>query len=60
MEVRKVYQIFPDPSAAHDGYVRIIDESGEDDLYPSEYFVPVRPTAAVGKVLLVGASILFG
>src|ERR1039458_304030 len=55
LEVRKVYQVFPDPSAAHDGYVRIIDESGEDYLYPSEYFVPVRLPAAVRKALLISA-----
>ena len=43
LELRKVYQVFPDSSAAHDGHARIIDESGEDYLYPAEYFVPVRP-----------------
>jgi hypothetical protein len=35
--------------------VRIIDESGEDYLYPSEYFVPVRLPAAVSKALLISA-----
>ena len=55
LEVRKVYQVFPDPSAARDGYVRVIDESGEDYLYPSEYFVPVRLPAAVSKALLISA-----
>src|ERR1022692_1463211 len=48
-------RFFQDPSAAHDGYVRIIDESGEDYLYPSEYFVPVRLPAAVSKTLLISA-----
>ena len=42
LEVRKVYQVHPDSSSAHDGYLRVIDESGEDYLYPSEYLVPVR------------------
>jgi hypothetical protein len=55
LEVRKVYQVFPDPSAAQDGYLRIIDESGEDYLYPAEYFVPVRLPAAVSKALRIGA-----
>jgi len=32
LEVRKVYRILPDRAAAKDGYVRIIDESGEDYL----------------------------
>jgi hypothetical protein len=49
--LRKVYQVITDPAAAADGYVRIIDESGEDYLYPGDYFVPIElPTAAV-KVL---------
>ena len=55
LEGRKVYQVFPDPSAAHDRYVRIIDESGEDYLYPSEYLVPVWLPAAVSKALLISA-----
>lgn len=55
LEVRKIYQVFPDASAARDGYVRILDESGDDYLYPSEYFVPVRLPAAVSRALLVSA-----
>jgi len=53
LEVRKVYQLLLDPAAAHDGYVRIVDESGEDYLYPSEYFVPVRLPASVSKALRI-------
>ena len=41
LEPRKVYVSLPDPAAAQRGYVRVIDESGEDYLYPSEWFVPV-------------------
>jgi len=52
LEVRKVYQILPDKEAARDGYVRIVDESGEDYLYPGSYFVPVRlPQRAQHAVL---------
>jgi hypothetical protein len=48
LEQRKVYQVLPDRGANRDGYVRVVDESGEDYLYPAEYFVPVRlPAAAV-------------
>lgn len=39
--VNKVYAILPDPGAAHDDLVRIVDESGEDYLYPNRYFVLV-------------------
>ncbi len=42
LELRKVYRILPDQRAARDGYIRVIDESGEDYLYPESYFVAVR------------------
>ncbi|MGO4880236.1 MAG: hypothetical protein ACLP59_05375 [Bryobacteraceae bacterium] len=47
LEIRKFYQVLPDRSAGRDGYVRIIDESGEDYLYPADYFVAVRLPAEV-------------
>lgn len=47
LEVRKVYRALPDPVAASRGFVRVVDESGEDYLYPSECFVAVElPQAA--------------
>ena len=42
LEVRKVYQLLSDARAGIEGYVRVIDESGEDYLYPADYFVPVE------------------
>jgi hypothetical protein len=39
--VGKVYQILPDPSAAAVGCLRVVDESGEDYLYPTGRFVLV-------------------
>jgi hypothetical protein len=39
LEVRKVYRVLHDKDAAAAGYVRVIDESGEDYLYPADYFV---------------------
>ena len=41
LEVGKVYQVLADEAAARDGYVRVIDESGEDYLYPGAFFVPI-------------------
>jgi hypothetical protein len=41
LEIRKIYQILPDERAAKDDYVRVIDESGEDYLYPADFFVPL-------------------
>ena len=52
LEVRRIYQILPDKQAARDGYVRVVDESGEDYLYPEAYFVPIRlPQRAQHAVL---------
>jgi hypothetical protein len=42
LELRKVYRVLYDKAAAATGYVRVIDESGEDYLYPAEYFVSVK------------------
>lgn len=42
LEKRKVYRLISDEKAEKDGYLRVIDESGEDYLYPASYFVRVR------------------
>ena len=39
LERSKVYAVLPDASARRDGYLRVVDESGEDYLYPEAYFV---------------------
>lgn len=39
LEKRKIYQILPDDDAESEGYLRVVDESGEDYLYPQSYFV---------------------
>ena len=49
LEVRKVYQLLPDRDASREGYVRVIDESGEDYVYPSDLFVAVKLPAAVAR-----------
>jgi hypothetical protein len=36
---RMIYQVLPDESAAKSKYVRVIDNEGEDYLYPAEYFM---------------------
>ena len=41
LDLRKVYEVLEDPIAAKRNFVRIIDESGEDYLYPASWFVPV-------------------
>jgi hypothetical protein len=49
LEPRKVYPVVNDRAAAREGYVRVIDESGEDYLYPAEYFVAVRLPVAIAR-----------
>jgi len=41
LEKRKIYETIEDSAAEKHGQIRVIDESGEDYLYPQEYFVPV-------------------
>lgn len=55
LEPRKIYQVLPDESSAADGYIRVIDESGEDYLYPQDYFVPIDLPQAAQKALLSAA-----
>ena len=51
LEPRKVYQVIPDRAAEREGLMRVVDESGEDYLYPSEFFAPVKLPAAVAQGL---------
>ena len=52
LEVRKLYPVLEDPDAEANDLIRVIDESGEDYLYPEEYFVPIKlPQAAERAVL---------
>jgi hypothetical protein len=47
LEKRKIYQVLPDKAAAKEGYLRIVDDSGESYLYPASYFILLRlPTKA--------------
>jgi len=39
LEKRKIYQVLSDDDAEREGYFRVVDESGEDYLYPQSYFV---------------------
>jgi len=42
LEKRKIYQLIPDEESEKEGYLRVIDESGEDYLYPQSYFILVQ------------------
>jgi hypothetical protein len=39
---RKIYQVIADEESEKEGYLRVIDESGEDYLYPQSYFILVQ------------------
>ena len=42
LEKRKIYQVIPDEEAGKEGYLRVMDEFGEDYLYPQSYFILVQ------------------
>lgn len=51
LELSKLYLVLPDERAAADDYLRIVDESGEDYLYPASFFVPVDVPEESARVL---------
>lgn len=55
LEKRKIYEVLPDADAEKHRQVRVVDESGEDYLYPEEYFVPVKLPKATEQALVNAA-----
>jgi hypothetical protein len=56
LELHKIYQVVPDPDAAQDRDLRIIDESGEDYLYAASRFVAIEVPKALERAILRKAS----
>jgi hypothetical protein len=52
---RRIYRVLPDELAARDNYIRVIDDEGEDYLYPADFFVAVEFDPAVERALLEAA-----
>jgi hypothetical protein len=52
LEIRKIYVVVADRAAADHQLIRVIDESGEDYLYPSAYFLPITLPQAIQEALL--------
>ena len=52
LELHKIYRVVPDTDAAREGNLRIVDESGEDYLYPASRFAPIKVPSAVEESLL--------
>ena len=55
LERRKIYQVLLDSEVSKEGYVRVIDESGEDYLYPESYFISVQLTKEAQEALYIGS-----
>ncbi len=55
LEIRKIYEVLSDENASKEDFIRIIDESGEDYLYPADYFYPVEIAEKVRETLLHAA-----
>jgi hypothetical protein len=51
LELYKVYRLVPDPDAEKEGDLRVIDESGEDYLYPAAYFLVVTLSREKARTL---------
>lgn len=52
LERRKVYEVVPDPASARHHLLRVVDGSGEDYLYPEDFFLPIGLPKPVEKALL--------
>jgi len=51
LELHKIYRVIPDEEAEADGDLRVVDESGEDYLFPANYFLLLALPAALTKQL---------
>ena len=51
LELHKIYRVLLDEDAAKDGDLRVIDESGEDYLYPADYFVVIEVPRETARIL---------
>lgn len=55
LEKRKLYEVLSDPEAEANGQLRVKDESGEDYLYPKEFFVVVDLPAQAERAVIQAA-----
>jgi len=54
LEPRKVYEVIPDARGAKHGLIRVIDETGEDYLYPKGMFAPLALPRGIERALAAG------
>ena len=51
LELHKIYRVLPDKDAQADGDMRVIDDSGEDYLFPADYFIPIELPQTIVRAL---------
>jgi hypothetical protein len=51
LEARKLYEVIPDPKAEEHQQIRVIDESGEDYLFPKEFFMEIKLPKVVEEAI---------
>lgn len=56
LTTRKIYRILPDEDAAREDHLRVVDDSGEDYLYPADRFVPVSVSKTSQQRLLAAVA----
>jgi len=54
LELHKIYKVVPDDEARADGDMRVVDESGEDYIYPASYFIAIEVPHALEESMLHG------
>lgn len=57
LKVRTVYQVLPDESAARSSYIRVVDETGEDYLYPATLFIAIEVPREAAEALMHAARL---
>ncbi len=55
LELRKIYEVLKDDKAKQHGRLRVIDESGEDYLFPEEFFVGIKLPATLAALFTEAA-----
>ena len=55
LDRRKIYVALPDAAAEKHGLIRVVDESGEDYLYPKAFFRPLALSPSLKKAVLAAA-----
>ena len=51
LELRKLYRVVPDAEAERTAMLRVVDESGEDYMFPADWFIPIDLPESVTRAL---------